>query len=73
LAALPIVSWLSSSEATVSNANSQLHFVANLPGHQENITVDFADYESTLDFMGNALLAMVSLFYTIWLFRGRND
>jgi hypothetical protein len=69
---LPILSWLSS-QAPVIGAGS-CTVVFSLPDWiGGNITVSFCDYQSTVDSMGNALLAMVGICWTMFMLKGRGD
>lgn len=72
IAALPLVSWASGFEISVTGASS----IIELPIPQawgNAITVDFADYENVLDAMGNGLYALVGIASMLFLFRGRGD
>jgi hypothetical protein len=73
VAALPLISWASGLHVEIAGATSTLSLPVHVAGFNSNIAVNFHDYESILDFMGNSLLAMVSFAWVLWFFRGRND
>lgn len=69
---LPIISWVSGVTLEVSGASSQITLA--LPeAWGGGVTVDFADYETILDTMGNGLYAIVGMASILFLFRGRGD
>lgn len=70
---LPIISWLTGAELEISGATSTLDLPTPAQWNAGAIQLDFADYEGVVSFMGNGLLAFVGLYWTLWLFRGRND
>lgn len=69
---LPLVSWLTGYTIELSGATSvvTLAVPVSMGG---SIEVDFADYESILDTVGNGLYAVVGLACILFLFRGRGD
>ena len=67
-----MISWVQGVNLEVSGANS----IVTLPlpaAYGGSMTVDFADYESVLDTMGNGLYAIVGMASILFLFRGRGD
>lgn len=72
LSGLPLLSWLSNQAPSITSGSSSLTFpFPSLVGGPK--TVNFADYESSLDFMGNALLSIVGIGWTMFLLKGRGD
>ena len=72
--ALPIMSWLSSQTPDWGGGDP----IITLPTPElfslgGGIVIDFSQFESLLQFMGNCLLAIVGVKWTMWFFSGRGD
>lgn len=72
LTSLPLLSWLDDQMPSVSSG-SPILVLAVPEWLGGDISVDFSEYEGTLTFMGNCLLALVGLGWTMFLLKGRGD
>lgn len=70
---LPLFSWLQGQVPSSGNECSYIDLPKGSLLGGGYIRVDFADYQSLIDFLGNALLSVVGLCWSMWLFRGRGE
>jgi hypothetical protein len=70
LSSLPVANLLTGAGISTSNLNSTISLpLGSLLGSGQ-ISINFADYEWLLTFLGAALHAMVGIRWTMWLFEG---